>query len=70
MLLEKRKRGRKAKFSLSSVAEAPIKAVGYAKKFPHQYANYWNKRNPDNQVEVVYTKKGVLYFRQKQLAPT
>ena len=66
MQLTKRKRGRIAKFSLSNIKEVgPIKAVGYTKKFPYQYANYWNKNN-DVQVEVAVDPQGNPWFRLKQ----
>lgn len=62
MILIKRKRGKPAKFSLSEVKNGPIRAVGYAKKYPHQYANYWNKRHKI-QVEVVFDDRSNPYFR-------
>lgn len=62
--MTKRKIGRPAKFTLLGVENGPIKAIGWAAKFPNQYKAYWNDRNRVK-VEVVYNKKGNPYFKSK-----
>jgi hypothetical protein len=59
--LAKKKTGVKPKFTLDGVENAPIKAKGWAKKYPHQYANFWNNKG-GTQVSVVFNKKGEPFF--------
>lgn len=61
-ILTRKKVGRPTKFTLLGIENGPIKARGYAKKFPYQYANYWNNNN-DTKVHVVFNKKDEPFFQ-------
>lgn len=59
--LKKKRPGRKPKFNLNGVQDGPIKAKGWAKNHPHQYANFWNNKG-GTKVTVVFNGKNEPYF--------